>query len=240
VTLLAEEKTYLEEEKSFLYMGKKSWKRRAVSLIYFIIYFYDGTSFRVVDDAFQAYAQAWDLLDFVDKSDPETKIASDSADKDFNILMNIWKNLPNRTSQSATDNLRRQIEPFMDKPSHKDLHDSRDWMTVASKISLFKRWKTIDQDPRHSANMDGNVKMLAKVIAHCIEKELPKALIENCNKWALDWKEAEIQNAAFIAGKASGLLRKNGEGDDVVSDPAAVEGEREAEGEDNQTIIEVR
>jgi hypothetical protein len=31
--------TLMEEEKGFSYLGKKSWKRRAVSLIYFIIYF---------------------------------------------------------------------------------------------------------------------------------------------------------------------------------------------------------
>lgn len=247
VALLAEENTLLEEENSFPYMGKKSWKRRAVSLIYFIIYFYDGANSHVVDDAFQAYSQAWDLLDFVDKSDPEAKIVSDSADKDFNILINIWENLRKRKSQSPdklSQQIKQQINPFMDKLSHKDLHDSRDsrdWMTAASKISLFKRWKTIDQDSSqpakssNSAKMDDNVEMLATVIAHCIEKELPKALIENCNKWALDRKEAAIYKAAFIAGKASGLLSQNGEGDDAVSGPAAVE----TKGEGNDTIIEV-
>lgn len=244
VTLLAEENTLLEEENSFSYLGKKSWKRRAVSLIYFIIYFYDGAnSDVVVDDAFEAYAQAWDLLNFVDRSDPEAKIVSDSADKDFNILMSIWKKLRKMKSQSPDHKkLRKQIEQFMDKLSHKDLHDSREWMAAASKISLFKRWKTMDQDSSNSdkMKMDDNVQMLANVIAHCIEKELPKALIENCNKWALDWKEAEICEAAFVAGKASGLFIQNCEDGDEVPDPAALhEGESEAECQGDDTIIEV-
>lgn len=46
-----------EEERHFKEVGKKSWKMRAVSLIDFMIYFYDDANSDVVINVIQAYSQ---------------------------------------------------------------------------------------------------------------------------------------------------------------------------------------
>lgn len=46
-----------EEKKHFKEVGKKSWKMRAVSLIDFMIYFYDDANSDVVIKVIQAYSQ---------------------------------------------------------------------------------------------------------------------------------------------------------------------------------------
>jgi len=75
---------------------------RAVLLIYFIIYFYDGTNSDVVNGAFEACSQAWGFMDIVDSSDPdedpETNLVSFAADKEFDTLDKIWKNHPFNTT----------------------------------------------------------------------------------------------------------------------------------------------
>ena len=50
--------------------------------------------------------------------------------------------------------------------------------------------------------------LLANLIAHCMGRQLDKAVIENCGRWAKDGKEKEIMNAAFVVGQAK-AVREN-------------------------------
>ena len=61
-----------EEEKYLKYFSiEMSSKMRAVSLIHFMLCFYEDTNYEVVGDAFKARSGAWALMDFVESS--ETK-----------------------------------------------------------------------------------------------------------------------------------------------------------------------
>lgn len=85
--------TWLEED-SFIYFGKKSWKMRAISLICFIIYLYDGTNSDVVNGAFEAFSQAWGFMDIFDSSNPDpedykTNLVIVAADKEFDTIGKI-------------------------------------------------------------------------------------------------------------------------------------------------------
>lgn len=107
--------TWLEEE-TFIYFGKKSWKMRAVSLIYFIIYLYDGTNSDVVNGAFKAYSQSWGFMDIVDSSDPypedrKTNLVCLAADEVFDTLDKIWKyHLEMTLLEVCSDNQSEQRE----------------------------------------------------------------------------------------------------------------------------------
>jgi len=71
----------VEEEQNFQQVGKMSWKMKAVSLIRFMIFYYEDVVSTDIDDAIQAYCQAWPLMDIVDTSNPEANLVSQVVDK---------------------------------------------------------------------------------------------------------------------------------------------------------------
>eukprot|EP00253_Pinus_taeda_P009698 PITA_09698 len=89
-TVEQEAPTSLEEGKQFHEVGKSSWKMRAVSLIHFMMYFYAGTNYDVIEDSFEAYSQAWSFMDIVDSLDPEGHLVSLTADTEFDTIKKIW------------------------------------------------------------------------------------------------------------------------------------------------------
>lgn len=220
-TVEDETPTILEDKKHFKEVGQKSCKMRAVSTIHFMMYFYDGSNHNVVNDSIKAYRQARCFMDLVDSLDPEGYLESLAADKEFDTIENIWKTqLSNMSNQLLEEKIKRPLKERMDQlnseeqtPRKKDqkapcvdkVHDSKDWMTVAANISLYKTWEAMDLKS-NSVNAIHVLRcLLADLIVHCMGPELDKAVIENCSKWAKDGKEKEIINAAFVVGQAKAV-----------------------------------
>jgi hypothetical protein len=193
----------VDVEKYYQELGKKSWKMRAVSLMYCMIHVSEYcTNSDVINDAINVYCQAWDFMDFVDSSDPEANLVSLAADRGFDTLQHIW----NKKSEPL---LERKIGPLIEGTAPSVLmHDSEEWMTAAMKLNLHKTCRAVDV---HSVNAISDLRCLwTNVIVHCIKNELDKALIENCSKWAEHGQEEEIYRAAFVAGKVKGMRQKMG------------------------------
>lgn len=205
------ERRYRQEEKYLQYVGQKSWKMRAVSVIHFMLCYYDNSNEGVVDEAIKACSEAWPLMDFVESSDTEANLACMAADNEFNTLENIWnKKLKTKhTDQKLTlrNKMKQEIEPISKGGKHAKGGNSMDWMKAAANFGLYQTSRVIGLD---SANVIHNLRLLlANVIVDCLAKELNNALIEKCNKWAVDGEEEKIHHAAFIAGKAMGLAGKD-------------------------------
>lgn len=211
--------TSLPEEKHFHEVGKSSRKRRAVSFIHFMMYFYDGTNYKVIDDSFKAYYQAQSFMDIVDNLDLDGHLASLTADKEFYTIMKIWgsvnpsnKDLSNKLLEEM---IRSPLKQLMEKCEREEKtatiecqEDSRDWMAVAAKISLYKVWKTLGPKCTSVAAIDHLRSLLANLLAHCTGKELDAAVINNCRKWVQEGREKQIFDAAFIAGQAKAVREK--------------------------------
>lgn len=202
------EETQVEEEKYFKYVGKESWKIEAVSLVHLMLSQYGDTNIEVVNEAMKACSEAWPLIDFVETSDTEVNLLSLAADKDFHTLHNIWKEMMSARSETERTNTRDGMKEKMvsrisegKSPDRVDkMQDSMDWIMAAAN---FKLYQTSQKVRYPSANIVNNSRsLLAKVIVDCWEKARNNAIIEKCNKWALQGKEGEIYHAAFIAGKA--------------------------------------
>lgn len=199
-----------EEEKYLKYDDKKSWKMKAVSLIHFMLCSYNDSNSEVVDVAIKACSEAWALMDFVESSHTEVNFLSLAADKEFESLENIWnKHLKNKLTESEpvrtirsrmTEDLKSRVSDGKSHGSVYNMQDSMDWMMAAANFSLSETSKAIDLQSAHTIN-DSRC-LLASVIVNCLTNELNNALIEKCNKWAVDFEEEEIYDAAFIAGKA--------------------------------------
>lgn len=206
-----------EEEKHFYKVGKSSRKMRAVSFIHFMMYFYDETNYKVIDDSSKAYSQAQCFMDIVDSLDLDGHLVSLTADKEFDTLMKIWssvnpsnKDLSNKLLEEKIKSpLKQLMEQCDEEERTANIEDSRDWMAVAAKISLRKAWKTMDPYKSSSVTAIDHLRsLLANLIDHCMEKELDAAVINNCSKWVQEGRENQIFDAAFIAGKAKAVREK--------------------------------
>lgn len=139
-----------------------SWKMRAVLLIHFMIYFYDGTNSDVVINAIQAYSQGQCFLDVVDNAHTKTKLVSLAADKEFDTTKNIWKDhvktVENSNHNQSNKNvsnillehkIKSPLKQYMEHcyrgettsdmqgqitPCIDNLHDSKDWMAMVANI----------------------------------------------------------------------------------------------------------
>lgn len=208
--------TSLAEEKHFHEVGKSSRKMRAVSFIHFMMYFYDGTNDKVIDDCFKAYSQAQSFMDIVDSLDLDGHLASLAADKEFDTIRKIWSSVNSSKkdlSNKLEEMIRSPLKQLMEECDREERtatiecqEDSRDWMAVAAKISLYKVWKTMDPYKSTSVTAIDHLRsLLANLIDHCMEKELDAAVINNCSKWVQEGREKQIFDAAFIAGKAKAV-----------------------------------
>lgn len=63
---------------------------RTISLIHFVIYFYDNTNSDVVANAIQSYFQEWCFL-VVNNSHPKEKLVNLIVDQEFDTIENNWK-----------------------------------------------------------------------------------------------------------------------------------------------------
>eukprot|EP00253_Pinus_taeda_P020278 PITA_20278 len=210
----------LPEEKHFHEVGKSSKKMRAVSFIHFMMYFYDGTNDEVIDDSLKAYSQAQCFMDIVDSLDLDGHLASLTADKEFDTIMKIWssvnpfnKDLSNKLLEEKIKSPLKQLMEQCEREERTGTiecqEDSRDWMAVAAKISLYKVWKTVYPYISTSVTAIDHLRsLLANLLAHCAGKELDAAVINNCRKWVQEGREKQIFDAAFIAGQAKAVREK--------------------------------
>jgi len=242
-----------QEERDFEEVAKESSKLRAVSLIHLIISCYDGTSNceYLVNESMKAYSQALCFMDMVEySSDPQAKLVSKAADREFRTLEKKWKKLlkikqkkpgEENAKKLADEKMKKALEEEkMEQKSNEEiregdiegqrnpcidkLHDSRDWMAEAAEANLDKTRN--DMDIISSTSIQALRVLLAKVIFHCLENEFDKAVIRNCNKWAEDGKERKIYKAAFTAGKATGVRQQIKDKDAERVPAEGVEGER--------------
>jgi len=86
VVIYVEEK----EEKYLKRLGKKPWKIKEVTLIYFML-LYEHANFDIVNNSIKDYSQAWPLMDVVDTSDPKADLVSQEENKEFDALEDIFK-----------------------------------------------------------------------------------------------------------------------------------------------------
>ena len=120
----------------------------------------------------------------------------------------------NVSNQLLEEKIKRPLKQRMDQVNSEELalatecektrcedklHDSKDRMSMAANISLYKTWKAMELNPNRIHVLR---RLLANLIELCIGPELDKAVIENCGRWAKHVKEKEIINVAFVVGQA--------------------------------------
>jgi hypothetical protein len=90
---------------------------KAVSLVRFMIFYYEDVVSKDIHDAIQTYCQAWPLMDLVDNSNPEANFVSLAADKEFNALEDIWKKHLKMKSvkNSKYSNFKEQLSKLQDE-----------------------------------------------------------------------------------------------------------------------------
>lgn len=204
-------------------LSKRSWKLRAVSLIYTMVFFYDGSDSQHHDvtKAIRAYSEAWDFMDLVDSLDEEAKFPSFAADKDFDTIDKIWKKvLKNPTNtEELLKKVKNSFKGINAKESpveraccieSQEKEGTRNYnmnyrISKAAKQNALESLTAMKSSAEKFHNLQCS---LGKIIGECMSPMLDKALVENCNKWAQNGKEDEIYRAAFIAGKAKGVRKR--------------------------------
>eukprot|EP01018_Ginkgo_biloba_P018505 Gb_35007 [translate_table: standard] len=176
----------LQVERQFN-VSKRSWKMTAVSLITVIIELSAFTeNGSAVTDAMEACSQAWQIMDFVEKSDPEAALINEAADKVFY----------QKGKEIAMADLPGQ--------------DSTDWKTLAAGYSLYRICERVKGRLSNvKAMLDELQKSLADVIGECIEK-VAGVIMEDCREWAVSMDEEKVWKAGLVAGKAKGVIQKVG------------------------------
>eukprot|EP01018_Ginkgo_biloba_P018502 Gb_23699 [translate_table: standard] len=202
-------------------VSKRSWKMTAVSLITVIIELSAFTeNGSAVTDAMEACSQAWKIMDFVEKSDPEAALVNEAADKVFYRLHKTRKwlhyhlpftNSPDKSSGAAKEAIHNLAEKakeiaMADRPGQ----DSTDWKTLAAGYSLYRICERVKcRLSNVEAMLDELQKSLADVIGECIDK-VAGVIMEDCGEWALSMDEEKVWKAGLVAGKAKGVLQKVG------------------------------
>eukprot|EP01018_Ginkgo_biloba_P020536 Gb_33570 [translate_table: standard] len=211
----------LQVDRQLINVTKRSWKMTAVSLITVIIElssFTDNGS--AVTDAMEACSQAWKIMDFVEKSDPEAALVNEAADKVFYRLHKTRKwlhyhlpltNSTDKTSEAAKEAIHNLAEKgkniaMADRPGQ----DSRDWKTLAAGYSLYRICERVKCRLNNvEAMLDELQQALANVIGECVEK-VAGVIMEDCREWALSMDEEKVWKAGLVAGKAKGVIESVG------------------------------
>jgi len=202
--------------------NKNSWKRTAVSLIHFMIYFYDGSDDSVrIENAMQCYIQGWEYMNFVDGLNEEVKSLGRQADKEFDSLQHSWhkRAQPEMLETKIKQPLRDQLESRSNE-ERRNLQNFRDWTEVAISC-LLKTWMVIDS---YSSTLQINkIDLLQRELANVhylyMTEDLNKAVLQKCSKLAEEGEEEEILHVAFLSAKAQGLRDKVRERNDRVELP---------------------
>jgi len=229
----------LEMEGYFIYSRKWSWKLTAVSLINIIVRLSplcSRDSFQAYygRDCLQAYYEAWELIDLVDESDPQTDgLLSKAADRLFTAIRE-QSDKQQQQQQSTTKgeaaaaakmndpaaatmiDLAAAINDLADesKKSANDIYEKivngedtmEEWENLAAKNALYKLCMSIDCTSGNFMDLIDELKSsLRDLIGSCIE-QVGRAIVDNCRKWAQDLDKVKLLEAVYIAGKSKGLM----------------------------------
>eukprot|EP00253_Pinus_taeda_P028195 PITA_28195 len=208
------------------YAGKRSWKLTAVSLIYIMVQL-SPTSEAVWRDRLQEYYEAWEIIDLVESSDPEThSLLSKAADSLFNELHDPKENekskkqKPNSKEEPKVANktpaittLAKECEDKFDMVSEKIRRGQEspvDWQNLVAWNALYRLCKSIDCS---SGNIDGLMNdlnnLFVDIIGGCLDR-VRQALMVKCRTWAQDLEKKKLLEALYVAGKCSGLMEQLG------------------------------
>eukprot|EP01018_Ginkgo_biloba_P025260 Gb_17646 [translate_table: standard] len=216
----------LHVETQFNYLGKRSCKLTAVSLISVIIQLYplcvdniDRNCQVIARNAIRAYSQAWEIMDLLDNSEPEALLLSQAADTAFQTLRVKARKRHPRIRKSdhkgTTKDAYAQIQKLAEEAKQRadivgPTHDSVDWKAVAAANSLYKMCKSIHcTAPCDAKELVDEIECsLADVIDNCMQNVSTNLLVHNCIEWAGKLHEKEIWKALYIAGKVKGLKQK--------------------------------
>eukprot|EP01018_Ginkgo_biloba_P020561 Gb_16495 [translate_table: standard] len=203
----------LQVERQLIDVTKRSWKMTAVSLITVIIELSAFTkNGSPMTDAMEACSQAWEIRDFVEKSDLDVALVNEATNKIFYHLHKTWQwlhyhlpltNSTDKSSEATKEAIHNLVEKgkeiaIADRPSQ----DSRDWKTLAASYNLYRiceRLKCRLSDVE--AMLDELQQGLVDVIGECVEK-VAGVIMENCREWVVSMDEEKVWKARLIAGKA--------------------------------------
>lgn len=197
ITLL---KHKTEPASHFEQAGKTCWKDRAVVLIRFMMYCSDGHSDHVVERALKAFNQAREYMDFYESLETNLKLLGREADNEFDAVEKHWeemeppKNQRDERKKVLEENIKKAREATGKNLSLDNLQERENWL---------KEVENIVKGADAMANLE---RLLADVLYHCMEKEVQRAIIEKCNKWAVEGREQHIFDVILIAAKAKGVL----------------------------------
>ncbi|GLJ41073.1 hypothetical protein SUGI_0850440 [Cryptomeria japonica] len=227
-----QEKEPLAVEEQFTDMNTKSWKMTAVSLLSIIVQLspncaeidkeHASTSHDfpsgVMNDCFEAYSQAWEIIDFVEEADTEDDgITSEAADKHFQVLQKKVKKLKEE-SKSKTEKLKNLKEESKIKTEKEKKEgrpngwvggDSIDWKEEALGSAVNNLWDSIERPQGSDVNevLKELESSLADIINECLLKT-QHLLLLNSRKWALKRDEKRLAKALYTAGKAQAIMEK--------------------------------
>lgn len=164
---------------------------------------------------------AWDIMEFVEISDPKGSGLSKHADK---LFRSLEKPFPTWLGQvfpvSKPEDLtvlsaRRAIQRLADKGREMadcgrirpTGYDSNNWKTVMAGNSLYKVCENIKY---HSDDVGEMLKVLrislANVIWNCMIK-VPRIIMDECTSWEEAFMDDKLRRALYTVGMAQGIQR---------------------------------
>lgn len=216
-----EPESTLDMERYLIHPGKRSWKLTAVSLIRIVSQIgedscdIDGCS--CAEYYLKVYQEAWELMDLVEETDPETdSLLSKAADGKFMALRDHKSGQNGQRSASSTTleeasaaikGLAEEVKREAEK-NYSGQDTPVDWEKLAAGATLYKICISMDCSSGDLKELKKELQStLAHIIGACIEK-VGVALVENSMKWAEEMEERKLLEAVYIAGKSKGLMEK--------------------------------
>lgn len=187
-----------------------------------MIYSYSGTRshFNAVKNAVQSYIQAWEYMDFSEGLEKNVQLVGREADAKFDDIEDIWNKMQNlqNLSRDQVDEVNQQIEEKIKKPLRDEMkgllqgernsNTARGRSLCLDNVQESEHWLKVVEKIIHGANAMANLqRLLARVLLHCVEKEVKRAVIEKCPfKWAEEGNEHDIFDVALLTAKAQAVL----------------------------------
>ncbi|GLJ29397.1 hypothetical protein SUGI_0579600 [Cryptomeria japonica] len=177
-------------------------------------------------NAIEVYRQSFDLMSFVDNSDPQhpttidmlkfidieaDRVAPEVAHyKAFEIINELLKETEEQLNAQKLEIISKEEQSGGEEQNFEEQYcDSRDWSAIEGSYSRYRVCKLILSREFNSTNelMEYLYGFLADVIAYCLLK-LPNMLVKRCREWAVKFEEEKIWDAMYIAGQVMGVMHQ--------------------------------
>ncbi|GLJ05783.1 hypothetical protein SUGI_0025260 [Cryptomeria japonica] len=194
-------RTKLSRDTRFNYLTKMSKKLTALSLIQLIFELNNNQAGEAVNNALEAYSEAYDFLDLLDNpvgthADYNPELVVRATDKQFIIMKRHLQ------YGMQEENIRQGNNP----------EDSVDWAKVAANNSLDKVRENIQESgtnletAQYTYSMGSVQMLLADILRIALTEEVGRELVDNCRGWAEALQEEKIRASVYIAGKLGGVI----------------------------------